>query len=126
MADELIGIFHFINAACSHFVMEPFIAPVLAHLGMDEVLVDGSEIRGQDLIQDVDDALFRFHGFSPFLSFSALKGALTRDAITAKWPCHKFIINTSRAFVNSFGRVSLSLIFIISDTGSQSRTVTTR
>jgi hypothetical protein len=52
---------------------------------MDEVLVDGSEIRGQDLIQDVDDALFRFHGLSPFLSLSALKGAFVHDAITAIW-----------------------------------------
>jgi hypothetical protein len=52
---------------------------------MDEVLVDGSEIRGQDLIQDVDDALFRFHGFSPFLRLSALKGAFVHDAITARW-----------------------------------------
>jgi hypothetical protein len=85
MADELIGIFHFVDAALPHFVMEPFIAPILAHLGMDEVLVDGSEIRGQDLIQDVDDALFRFHGFSPFLRLSALKGAFVHDAITARW-----------------------------------------
>jgi hypothetical protein len=32
------------------------------------------------------------------------------------------IITTSKAFVNLIGRVSLSLIFIIGDTGSQSRT----
>ena len=38
----------------------------------------------------------------------------------------RFIITTSEAFVNSVGRVSLSLIFIISDTGSQFRSVMTR
>jgi hypothetical protein len=35
---------------------------------MDEVLIDGGEIRCQDLIEDVDYALFSFHGFSPFLN----------------------------------------------------------
>ena len=38
----------------------------------------------------------------------------------------RFIITTSEAFVNSVGRVSLSLIFIISDTGSQFRSAFTR
>ena len=47
-------------------------------------------------------------------------GALVQENFTAKAPFH-FIINTSKAFVNLVGRVSLSLIFITGDTGSQSR-----
>jgi len=52
-------------------------------------------------------------------------GALVQEHLTAKTPSY-FIINTSKAFVNLVGRVSLSLIFITGDTGSQSRSVMMR
>src|ERR1043166_4513394 len=68
-ADECIGVFHLRNTPLPHFVMEAFIAPVLAHLGMDIVLVDGRQICRENLIEYVDDTFFRFHGFLSFLKF---------------------------------------------------------
>jgi len=45
---------------------------------MDEVLIDGSEIRCQDLIQGIDDTLFRFHGKSLLINQKVL-GATGRS-----------------------------------------------
>ena len=38
------------------FSAEPLVAPVVAHLGVDEVLVDRRELGREDLVQELDDA----------------------------------------------------------------------
>jgi hypothetical protein len=121
MANELIGIFHLSDAPLTHFVMKPFITPVLAHLGMNKVLVDCRQICGQDLIEDVDDSLFRFHDFPPFsIWIGHLKYFELRN-FHLQMSSSEFIINRSARFVNLIGPASLSLKFIIGDNGSQSR-----
>ena len=38
------------------------VAPVLLHLGVDEVLVDGRELAGEDLVEQLDDLGVPLHG----------------------------------------------------------------
>lgn len=62
VADESVGIPHHREAAPSELVGEPFVAPVLAQLGLHEGLIDSQELGGQNLLQDLDHALVRLHG----------------------------------------------------------------
>jgi hypothetical protein len=38
------------------------VPPVLAHLGVDEVLVDGGQLGGQHLVEQLDDVGVALHG----------------------------------------------------------------
>jgi hypothetical protein len=40
---------------------EPLVAPVRAHLGVDEVLVDRGELRGEHVVQDFDHRRITAH-----------------------------------------------------------------
>jgi hypothetical protein len=42
-------------------MMEALIPPIVTHLGMDEILIDGRQIRRQNFIEYVDDPFFGFH-----------------------------------------------------------------
>src|SRR5262249_58589410 len=64
VSDDFVRVFHFVDAAFTDLVVQPVVAPVLAHFGMDKVLVDGSEIRRQHLVEDVDHTFFCFHAAS--------------------------------------------------------------
>ena len=51
----------------SRFLLgEPLVAPVLAHLGVDEVLVDRRQLGGEDLVQDLDDLRIAAHALPSF------------------------------------------------------------
>ena len=39
----------------------PVVAPVVAHLGVDEVLVDRRELGGQDVVEQLDDVGLSVH-----------------------------------------------------------------
>ena len=43
-------------------MLEAVVAPVLAHLAVDEVLVDRGELRGEHVVEDVDDFAVALHG----------------------------------------------------------------
>ena len=51
VADQFVGIFHLINTALTDFVIQALISPILAHLSMDKILIDGGQIRREDLIE---------------------------------------------------------------------------
>jgi hypothetical protein len=53
-------------------MMEPLIAPVLTHLGMDEILINGSEVGSQNLVEKIDNPFFGFHTSLPSSSRQAL------------------------------------------------------
>jgi hypothetical protein len=40
---------------------EALVAPVLAHAGVDEVLVDGGQLRAEHVLQDLDDLVVPLH-----------------------------------------------------------------
>jgi hypothetical protein len=61
MFDDLIGVLHLIEATLSNLIVKPLITPVFAHFGMHKILVDRGQIRGQYLVQQIDDTLFRLH-----------------------------------------------------------------
>jgi hypothetical protein len=63
----------FVNALLGQLVE----AHVGVHLAVDQVLVDGGQLAGQQGIEDVDDFLVALHGFSPEVQLrSGLAGSL--------------------------------------------------
>jgi hypothetical protein len=63
--DQLVGVLHLADGLLAHLVPEPVVAPVLAHAGVDEVLVDRGQLVGEDLVQGVDDLIVSTHGIPP-------------------------------------------------------------
>jgi hypothetical protein len=53
---------HFLDGFFALFLGEPLIAPVFAHLVVDEILVDGRELRREDFIQGINDFGIASHG----------------------------------------------------------------
>ena len=60
--DQLVGILHLADRLVAVVLAEAFVAPVVAHLGVDEVLVDGRELGGENLVEQLDDRLVAAHG----------------------------------------------------------------
>src|SRR6185295_13266157 len=59
--DQFFGMLHLADGVLADDLVEPVVAPVLAHLAVDEVLVDGGELAGQDFVQDLDDFRVALH-----------------------------------------------------------------
>src|SRR5262245_19034595 len=59
--DDLLGMLHLAHGLLADGVLQPAIAPVLAHFAVDEILVDGRELGGEDVVEDLDDAFFALH-----------------------------------------------------------------
>src|SRR5262249_48873561 len=62
--DELVRVLHLVDALGADLLPEPLVAPVLAHAGVHEVLVDAGELAGENLVQEVDDLVVAFHAAS--------------------------------------------------------------
>jgi hypothetical protein len=63
--DDLFGVPHFTDRFDVVLLAELGVAPVVVHLGLDEVLVDGREFDGQRGVERVDDLGVAFHCDSP-------------------------------------------------------------
>src|SRR5215813_3159100 len=63
--DEPVGVAHLPDGLLAHLLPQPLVAPVLAHARMDEVLVDGRELGGEDLVEQRDDVVVALHEGSP-------------------------------------------------------------
>src|SRR5262245_48145683 len=59
--DEAVGVLHLVDRLGPHLVGQPLVAPVGAHAGVDEVLVDRGELVGEELVQDLQDLRVTFH-----------------------------------------------------------------
>jgi hypothetical protein len=59
--DHFLGVLHLADGVLADDAVEPVEAPVFAHLTMDEILVDGGQLGGEDLVQDVDDSCVALH-----------------------------------------------------------------
>ena len=57
-----LGVLHLVDGLVADLGGDAQVAPVLAHLGVQEVLVDGDELSRQHLVQQVDDL------FEPFMT----------------------------------------------------------
>ena len=53
--DELVGILHLADRLVAVVLPEAFVTPVVAHLGVDEVLVHRCQFRGEHFIEQLDD-----------------------------------------------------------------------
>jgi hypothetical protein len=49
-------VFHLVNGSLLDRLMEMLVAPVVTHLGMDHVLIDGGQLVGETGIQLLDDS----------------------------------------------------------------------
>jgi hypothetical protein len=61
--DELVRVLHLVDRLLLHVVGEAVVAPVAAHLRVDEILVDRRQLSGENLVERVDDRLLALHGF---------------------------------------------------------------
>jgi hypothetical protein len=59
--DDLVGVLHLLDGFLAGDGGQLGEAPVVAHLRVDEVLVDGGELRGEDLVQNLDDLRVALH-----------------------------------------------------------------
>ncbi len=62
--DEFIGVFHLLHRVSAFRGGDLLVAPVLAHLVVDVVLVDRREFGGQDIVQSGDDFRIALHASS--------------------------------------------------------------
>ena len=62
--DDRVRVLHLLERLPALFRRELIEAPVLTHPVMDEVLVDGGELRGEYLVEQVDDVFVALHEFS--------------------------------------------------------------
>src|SRR3990172_1035917 len=59
---------HFLDRFLANQAAEAIVAPIFAHLGMDEVLVDSRQLFEQDLVEHVNDFFVSLHCDTPFFS----------------------------------------------------------
>jgi len=52
--DQLFGVLHFVDGAFFDFPVQLTIAPVIAHLRMDHVLIDRGQFVGQEAVERFD------------------------------------------------------------------------
>src|SRR6185436_18247871 len=63
--DERVGVLHLLDRFRAHLLLEPLVAPVLAHARVDEVLVHRRELGGEDIVERGDDLVGALHGRAP-------------------------------------------------------------
>ena len=61
--DDLFGVLHLVDRLLLDEVAELGVPPALAHLGVQEVLVDGGQLLAQRVVQVRDDGVVSSHGF---------------------------------------------------------------
>ena len=58
---ERLGVLHLVDRLVADVCGQALVAPVLAHLGVQEVLVDRRELAGEHLVQQLDDLVVTPH-----------------------------------------------------------------
>src|SRR5262245_62074409 len=58
---QVAGMLHLADGFLVVLLGETVVSPVLAHLGVQEVLVDADELSGEHIVQDLDDLLAPLH-----------------------------------------------------------------
>src|SRR5580704_4975303 len=59
--DQLVGVLHLVDRLLVDLLAEVLVPPVRTHLGVEEVLADGRELAGQDVVQQIDDSGVALH-----------------------------------------------------------------
>src|SRR5438094_917469 len=59
--DQLVGVFHLLDALLAHLLGEAIVAPVVAEAGVEEVLVDGGQLGREHVVEQRNDLLVAFH-----------------------------------------------------------------
>ena len=60
--DERLGVLHLLDRLVADLLAESPVAPVVAHLGVDEVLVDRRQLAGQHLVEQLENLVVATHG----------------------------------------------------------------
>src|SRR6185436_17771083 len=72
--DQLLGMFHLADGVLADDPVQAIVAPVLAHLAVHEILIDRGELRGQNVVEDLDDLRVTLHGVSVSRPYYAMAG----------------------------------------------------
>ena len=59
--DQRLRVLHFVDGPFPDNAAQPAVVPVLAHLGMDEILIDRRQLFLQDVVEGFDDFRITFH-----------------------------------------------------------------
>jgi len=65
--DQFFRMLHLVDGTGADHGVQPLVPPVLAHLGMDEILVDGGQLLGKTHVQMLDNGVISFHDSLAFL-----------------------------------------------------------
>ena len=84
--DHLIGVLHLVDRLVAQLARQPLVAPVLAHLGVHEVLVDRRELLAKRLVQFRDDLIVATHRLPPRRSVR-LQADDCRPAKAGRYDC---------------------------------------
>ena len=63
--DEMLRVLHFRHAVGPEQIANAGKAPVVRHLRVYEILVDGGQFDGEYIVQAFNHAFLRFHGWAP-------------------------------------------------------------
>ena len=83
--DELVGVLHLVDRLLADLGGELVEAPVGVHLGVDEVLVDGRQLRRQDVVERFDDLVVALHCAGK-LARSRWNGAASQEVVRSPAP----------------------------------------
>ena len=59
--DEMVRVLHLIDRLGAETLAQAAVAPVVEHLGVEEVLVHRRQLSGQDLVEEFDDLRVTLH-----------------------------------------------------------------
>src|SRR5690606_34290746 len=60
--DQIVGVLHLVDGLLVDMLPKALIAPVLAHLRVDEVLIDRGQFGREDVVEMIDDLCAALHG----------------------------------------------------------------
>ena len=64
MIDQTRGMTHFLLSQVIEMFVQPAVAPMFAQGRMQKILVHRRELTHQHFVQNIENALFRFHAYS--------------------------------------------------------------
>ena len=79
--DQLVGVLHLVDRLVAEVLRERLVAPVVEHLVVDEVLVHGRELGGEDLVEQLDDLSVSSHAPRLAVNVDELTGSVEQRVV---------------------------------------------
>src|SRR5215213_5688402 len=79
--DQLLAVAHLLHGDLTVALGQPLVAPVGAHPGVEKVLVDGGQLEGQVLVEELEDARVALQGGPPGMGSGTDPGSLPQPRL---------------------------------------------